>query len=279
MDMTEPVTTWHVGPDALRRWVDDFAGPATSASVEQHLLTCADCRAEVAELVPAAPLDSVWAGVLAEVETPRPSLAERLLRRLGMSSSDALVVASAVTMRVPWIAGMIAVLAFAVSSALYADTGGLALFLMAAPLIPIAGVAASYGPNADPAYEAVLVAPYSMIRLVLLRTTSVLVTSVPMAVVAGLFLPTSPSVAVAWLLPAAGFVAVVLTASTWVDSAHVATAVALGWVVTVAIAVQHGDPLVVLSPPALLGYATVAVVTGTVLTTRLLGSSPSWRLR
>ena len=78
-------------------------------------------------------------------------------------------------------------------------------------------VAVAYGPSSDPSYETVVAAPFAMVRLVLLRTLSVLVTSVPLVVVTGLVLPTSPIVAVAWLLPAAGFIAVVLTASNWVD--------------------------------------------------------------
>ena len=75
----------------------------------------------------------------------------------------------------------------------------------------------AYGPAADPSYEAVLTSPYPMVRLALLRTVSVLTTSVPLVIGAGLLLPTSTLVAVAWLLPAAGFIAVVLTASNWVE--------------------------------------------------------------
>lgn len=274
-----PTTAWHVDPDSLRRWVDGGTGSATSASVEQHVVGCAQCRADVADLVPAQPLHRVWDDVLEAVEAPRPGRAHRQLVGLGLSSSDAIVVSCAVTMRAAWLLGVVGVLAFTVVSAVFADEGGVALFLMAAPLIPIAGVAAAYGPTADPSYEAVLTAPYAMVRLVLLRTASVLVTSVPVVVVSGLLLPTSPAVAVAWLLPAAGFIVVVLTASNWVDPAHAASAVAVGWVAAVVWATRSGDPLVLLSPPALAGYLAVSVAAGGVLLTRLLGSTPSWRLR
>lgn len=270
---------WHVDQTSLRRWVDGLAGPIAGASVEQHVLHCAQCQSDVAALVPVEPLRPVWDNVLAEVESPRPGPAQRLLVKLGLSASDAIVVASAVTLRVAWLVGMVAVLAFTVFAAVFAEAGGIALFLMAAPLIPIAGVAAAYGPTADPSYEAVLAAPYAMVRLVLLRTASVLATSVPVVVVSGLLLPTSWAVAIAWLLPAAGFVVVVLTASNWVDPAYAASVVATGWVVAVAFAARAGDPLVLLSPPALVGYLAAVLVAGAVLLDRLVGETPSWRLR
>jgi hypothetical protein len=279
MGMTGAPGAWHVEDDTIRRWVDGSAGPLISVSVEQHLLHCARCRAEAAHHVPRHDLDLVWDDVLTAVEVPRPGAIERLLNRLGLSKADTMVVASAVTLRASWLVGTIAVLAFVVVAALLAEDGGLALFLVAAPLIPVAGVAAAYGPSWDPSYEAVLVAPYAMVRLVLLRTVSVLATSVPLVVVAGLFLPTSAVVAVAWLLPASGFIAVVLTASSWVDPAHAAVAVALAWVVAVAIADRTGDPLAVFDPSALAVYLTLLAVAGLTLVHRLHDTASSWRLR
>lgn len=279
--MSGPSSTgaWHVDDDALRGWVDGRSGPLVSVSVEAHLLRCPRCRAEVAGLVPEASVGPVWDRVLAEVEVPRPGRAEHLLKRLGLSPSDARVIASAVTLRTAWWFGVLGVLAFTVLAALLAHDGGVALFLVAAPLIPVAGVAVAYGPESDPSFEVVLAAPYAMVRLVMLRTAWVLATSVPLVVVAGLWLPTSPVVAVAWLLPAAGFVAVVLTSSTWVNPAHAATAVALAWVVVVALAVRSGDPLLVFAPAALVTYLAILTVAGLTLLYRILGAAPSWRLR
>jgi hypothetical protein len=256
-----------------------MAGPVMSVSVEQHVLQCAQCRAEVAGLVPATDLQPVWENVLAAVELPRPGLAERLLMRLGLSPSDSMVIASAVTLRVAWLTGMIGVLCFVVLGGLLAHQGGVALFLMAAPLLPVASVAAAYGPASDPSYEAVQVAPYAMIRLVLLRTVSVLVTSVPLVVVAGLLLPTSAIVAVAWLMPAIGFIAVVLTASAWVNPDHAATAVGIGWLAAVAWAIHAGNPFAVFDPAAIVVYTVLFAVAAMILLLQLLGRTPSWRLR
>ena len=69
-------TTWHVDDGALARWVDGTDGSIGGASVEQHLLSCEECRSRV----PAAPvLDAVWARVQDVVEVPRVSAMERLL--------------------------------------------------------------------------------------------------------------------------------------------------------------------------------------------------------
>ena len=279
--MSTPSRTWHADPDALRGWVEGDAGPLVSASVEQHVLRCAQCRADVARLTavaPPAPLDVVWQSVLTTVAQPRTTLTERWLNRLGVSSSDSLVVATTISMRGPWLAGVIGVLAFVVLAS-FLGSSGVGLFLLVAPLLPVVGVAAAYGPASDPSYEAVLAAPYSMFRLVLLRTAAVLCTTGPLAVAAGLMLPASPEVAVVWLLPALGFVAVVLLASSWTDPAYAATGIGVGWCAFVIWAGAVGDPLRVVSAPELLCYAALLVVGTAGLAQRLLTAVPSWRLR
>jgi hypothetical protein len=242
------------------------------------VLKCAHCRDQVAALVPES-IRPPWDDVLAAIEVPRPGLAQRLFVHLGLSESDSKVASSAPTLRVAWLLGTMGVLLFVVLTAVLAQEGGLGLFLMLAPLIPVTGVAAAYGPSSDPSYETVAAAPFAMVRLILLRTLSVLVTSVPLVVIAGLLMPSSPLVAVAWLLPAAGFIAVVLTASNWVDPAHAAVAVGVGWVAFVFWAVRIDDPLAVFAPMAIGAYLAILVCAVLALLYRLFGATPSWRLR
>ena len=272
------MTTWHASDATLREWVDGTAGALASASVEQHVEHCATCRATVADLVPAATIEPGWEPILAAVELPQPSLLERGLDRLGVRPSDTLVISTAPVLRTAWVAALIAMLSFALLASLAGGDGALVLFLAIAPLIPVAGVAIAYGPAADPSYETVLVTPYPMIRLVLLRTIAVLVTSVPLTIGAGLLLPVSSGTAVAWLLPAAGFIAAVLTASAWVDPEHAAVTIALGWVAAVAWATRTGDPLAVLGPLAMAGYLLMLAVGLAILARRALAAAPSWRL-
>jgi hypothetical protein len=270
---------WHADGEVLRRWVDGIADPAMGISIEQHVLHCATCRARVALVVPSESLQPTWDAVISTIETPTPSLAERLLTRVGVSPSDALVVASAATLRAAWFAAVTGLLAFAVLAATVGGSDSIAWFLFGAPLIPVAGVAAIYGPSSDPAYELAVAAPYVMFRLVLLRTAAVLATSVPLVVIAGLLLPTSPTVAVAWLLPATVFITAALTASIWVDPLHAASVIALAWSVVMVMVTRHGDPLVIFGSNALIAYLVVFAVAAAVLVQRLLGAAPSWRLR
>lgn len=278
--MTHPEATgaWHADPALLRAWVDGTAGALAGSSVEQHVASCGRCQAAVAPLVTPDLLAAVWADVLERVETPQPTRVERVLLRCGVAPADALVVASAATFRLAWTAAVIGVLGFTLLATVVGG-GGVALYLMAAPLIPVAGVAMVYGPAADPSYEAAVATPYAMIRLALLRTAAVLVTSVPLTVVAGLLLPPSTETALAWLLPAAGFTVAVLTASNWVDPEQAAVVLSLGWISAVGLAGWRGDPLLVLQPLALLGYAVLLIGSAGVLLHRLLADEPSWRLR
>ena len=269
---------WHVSSAALSDWVDGVAGSVVSMSVEQHVATCASCQATVAQRVPSATVAAEWEGVLEEIEKPPAPRTERLLVRLGVRPSDAVVMAAAGTLRTAWFTGMVAMLGFTMVAALLGRDGGVWLFLLVAPLIPVAGVAAVYGPSADPLFEAVQATPYSMIRLALLRTSWVLVTSVPATFAAGLLLPTSTLVTVGWLLPALGFVVAVVTASSWVDPDQAATAVAACWFVAVALAARSGSPADLFDPLALLIYVGLLVVAGGLLVQRLRVSVPSWRL-
>jgi Putative zinc-finger len=270
---------WHAEGAAIQRWVDGTAGPLLGASVEQHLLRCPDCRTQVAPRVEAPPLEAVWDRVLEAVEVPRAGVVQRLLRRLGADPSDALLVASAPMLRAAWLGGLTFALLFVAAAALATGDQGVGLFLLLAPLVPVAGVAASYGPSTDPTHDITVASPYPTLRLVLLRTAAVLATSAPLAVVVGALLPVPTAVAVAWLVPAGCFVAVVLTASTWVDPVPAGVAVALVWVVLAARALRAGAPLDLVDPTALAVHAAVAVAAVLVLLVRIHQPAAAWRLR
>src|SRR5215467_10103592 len=94
------------------------------------------------------------------------------------------------------------------------NANGTWLFLAVAPVVPCLVVASSYDPRLDPALEPELVTPYPALRLILLRTIAVLALALPAVLLFGLVVPGEAPFA--WLLPAVGFVAVVLAASTWV---------------------------------------------------------------
>jgi hypothetical protein len=255
--MSTPTGGWHADEDLLARYVRGDAGPVAAASLEQHLLRCDGCRGRIAAHVAVPPLEAVWERVRDRAQAGRPRRLERLLVRLGVPASDALLVATAPSLRTSWLVGLVVTLVFVGLGAAYGGDRGLALFLLVAPLVPVAGVAFAYGPDADPAHEAALAAPYPAVRLLLLRTAAVLSTSVPPVLAAGLLVPALSWTAVTWLLPALALTAALLAASTWVRPAVTAAALGAGWLVAVAATSRAADPAAVLAPALLLAYAAL----------------------
>ena len=230
------MTGWHIDDEMLRRYVTGTDLAAEGASVEQHVLACAQCRARVN--APAAGADlavidvaGVWDRTRDAVEVPRPSIFERLLRVAGLPAHDARLVAVASAFRGVWMVGAVAVLAFAALAAMIGHARGVWLFLSVAPIVPCLVVALSYDRRLDPALEPEMVTPYPAPRLVLLRTIAVLAVALPAVALFGLVVP--GRMPFAWLLPAVGFVAVVLAASTWVSPLNAAVTVSAAWLLTI----------------------------------------------
>lgn len=221
------MTTWHVDEQTLRHYVERTDSVAEGASVEQHLLSCADCRARVNGAATAFDLAAIWERTRDAVEIPLPSRFERVLRAAGLPAHEARLVAVASAFRGVWLVGVATVLAFAAFAAMVGHARGSWLFLAVAPIVPCLVVALSYDRRWDPALEPEMVTPYPALRLVLLRTITVLALALPAVLLFGLVVP-GPA-PFAWLLPAAGFVAVVLAASTWVSPLNAAIVVSAGW--------------------------------------------------
>ncbi len=246
----QPRSEWHLDDAQLRAYAAgalDFAG---EASVEAHLLACANCRGVVAPLVHAARVDTVWANVVDELDAPRQTLLERVLVRFGVAEGTARLLAATPSLRTSWFAAVAVALFFALVAAHSAPHGTL-IFLLVAPVLPVAGVAAAYGRHADPAYDVGLAAPYSSFRLVLLRSTAVLVTTAALAAATAALLPAGAWLAAAWLLPALALTSATLALSMRFDAVWSAGVVATAWVVVV------GGRVPVLGADA--GYAAFGV--------------------
>ena len=256
------MTGWHLDDDALRRYVGRADSLAEGASAEQHLLSCEPCRARVnaaASVTELSVIDlaMVWDRTRDAIEVPRPSLFERMLRGVGLPAYEARLVAVASAFRGVWLTGAAAVLAFAALAAAMGHARGLWLFLAVAPVVPCLVVAASYDPWMDPALEPELVTPYPALRLILLRTIAVLALALPAVLLFGLVVP--GETAFAWLLPAVGFVAVVLAASTWVSPLRAAIAVSSAWLALVSLlATRPGSPDAIIQGRAQAGFLVLA---------------------
>jgi hypothetical protein len=252
------MTGWHLDEGMLRRYAGRADSLAEGASAEQHLLSCARCRARVSAAAGVIDLAAVWDRTRDAIEAPRPSVLERLLRGAGLPAHEARLVAVASAFRGAWLAGAAAVLGFAALAAAAGHDRGLWLFLAVAPVVPCLVVASSYDPWLDPALEPELITPYPALRLILLRTIAVLALALPAVLLLGLFIPGQAPFA--WLLPATGFVAVVLAASTWISPLNAAITVSSAWLMTVWLVAAHsGSPDAVLQARAQAGFLAVAV--------------------
>ena len=252
--------TWHLDEATLGAYAGGQPLTVVGASVEAHLVDCPSCRSRLGEVMSHEVVDQAWHAIRAHVEAPRHGLGERLIRRLGVSTEAARLLVAVPAFRGAWLLGLFVVTIFAGLAALFAGDYGLTLFLIVAPLAPVAGVAASFGGDADPCHELVTVTPHSALRLLLLRTAGVLATSLPVTLVAGLALPGPAWVGVAWLTPAAAGVTLTLLLAPAFGPTVPAATMAACWSTAVVVAFRLSDPIEVVEPVMQLVFAVLTLV-------------------
>lgn len=259
-------TTWHVPAELVDAWVTGKVGPTVAASVEQHLTVCPACRSAVIAPVvadAALDLDRVWSRIADQVEAAPTPPVGRLMTRLGMRPSDALLLGAASAFTASWVAAIATIVALTFTMAVVRPSSAVAVYLVLAPLVPMAGVAAAYGREVDPIHELGVASPYPQLRLLLLRTAAVLVLSLPVTVVAGLAL--DPWwVAVAWLMPGLALVALLLVATAWCLPGVAAGVVGVLWA-AIAVTAYRFDKVLVLVGETGLGVSAVTLVAGVVV--------------
>jgi hypothetical protein len=242
MAMTTRTQDWHADPALLSSYLAGALDAVTGASVEQHVNRCQTCRTAVASLLEPQLMERTWAGIRDAVECPPLPSVLRLARRLGLPESTAVLLAAAASLRGAWLVGAFLSLSFATLAAYVSDGTALAPFLLVAPLAPVLGVAAAYGPRQDPLEALVATAPYGRTKLILLRTTAVLVSVLPVTALLGLAVPGPPWLAAAWLGPALALVPVLLALAGFVGPRAAATVVSLGWSGVVLASTRGVDP-------------------------------------
>ncbi|MBW3663403.1 MAG: zf-HC2 domain-containing protein [Actinobacteria bacterium] len=262
---------WHADQESLARYAREEADDTTAYSVEAHVLACADCRADLAGLRPADQrLERMWHRIEAGLDAPVPSPVERFLLAVGVRDHVARLLAATPSLHLSWLLGVAVALGFAVLTAHARPATSASLpFLLLAPLVPVAGVAAAYGPGVDPTYEIGVAAPLRGTRLLLLRALAVLTSSLALAGLAAMALPQLDSTAVAWLLPALGLTSITVAVATLVDPLRAAVAVALVWV-TVVLTLERlaATRLAAFDAEGQYAFLIMTVVAGTVLLVR-----------
>lgn len=257
--------TWHVRPDLLERYARGDAEATQAYSVEAHLPSCEHCRGQIAALVDAGRLERVWDDIEEHLDAPRRGPVEAGLIRVGVPDHVARLLGATPALRLSWLLACALVLVFAAWGA-SRRTEGLVVFLALAPLLPIAGIAAAYGPDLDPTYEIGLAAPMHSLRLLLIRALAVLVTTTATTAVASLALPGLHWSAAAWLAPSLGLTLTSLALATRLAAPAACGSVAVVWLLSVAIGGRVTDePLLVFGLAGQLTCMLVAAIAAAVL--------------
>jgi hypothetical protein len=234
----------HLERDWLERYARGELDQPRAFSVEAHLPACEACRSAIASVVDAGRIAHTWDAIDLAIDAPARSPVERLLVRASVSERTARLLAVTPSLRPSWLAAIAVVLGLAVLIAGVRGAEGVMLFLLVAPLMPLAGVAAAYGPLVDPAYELTLAAPLSSLRLLVLRTVAVVAVSALLALAGALALPGLDWTAAAWLLPSLGLTLAALGMATALGPVPAGSLVAVTWVFVVVGAWRtSGDPL------------------------------------
>ena len=210
--------------------------------VEQHLPTCADCRADLALWQAAA---SEITAADQSVSAPR-DLAGRALKRVRAQQAStpsilaklrraALLLRSQIPLvqREIWPASA-AVTGVGFAAALVAEQSGFVFAL--APMIAAACVSLIFGPENDPAFELALSTPTSPRQVLLARLALVFGYNLVLVLIATLgLLPVVDEplfgALLAWLAPMTFLSMAALLLSLWVGSSNAISATYLAWLV------------------------------------------------
>jgi len=266
--MAMTTTNWHADPELLAAYVAGSLDAIGGASVEQHLVRCAECRAAITPHVDRVTRERAWSGIRDAVQSPPQPLAVRMARRLGLSEPASILLAATASLRTAWLAGAFVALGFATVAVALSGKDLIAPFLLVAPMVPVLGVAAAYGPYDDPLESLVATAPYGRSRLIMVRTLAVLVSVLPITALLGLLLPGRLWLAAAWLGPALTLIPVLLALSSFVGPRIGVAVVAIAWSGMVLLSVRDLPATWPVEASQQLAYLVLAVVSGVVLAVR-----------
>jgi hypothetical protein len=221
--------SWHVDGPLLTEYLDGRLPEAPAASVESHVMGCAACREQLARADAAPSHEATWHRLADAVDDAPVSRLEAALEAV-LPSWVVRLIAAAPSLRRSWWAAGIGLLGFALlASHLGTGVMGTALFVVAAPLLPLAGVALAYAAGDDLVGEVARTTPYPRFRVLLLRTGAVTATTLPVAALLALALPVGVRPATLWLAPALALCALALAFAARFDTRRVAAVLTALW--------------------------------------------------
>ena len=228
-------STWHAPPAVLARFVHDPAAidAATAASIETHLVACAECRAGLAARSDPAVAAASWDAVADRIDRPRASVFERMLQLVGVHSGPARLAAATPGLRLSGVTAVVGLTAVAVAAARHADAHG--PFLAVAPLVPLAAVALTFAAATDPGGEAGIATAVHGAGLALRRAVAVLVLAFAVLGIGALALPGLGAAPLGWVLPATALAIGSLALGTWVRLELAVAGLAGAWLTTIGV--------------------------------------------
>ncbi|GAA0237907.1 anti-sigma factor family protein [Cryptosporangium japonicum] len=240
--------SWHVGDPDLAAYADGSLPAPGVWSVEAHLAACEGCR----ERLTFDAVDAGWERLDAELDAPRPGLVERALSFGGVPATTARLLTATPALRGSWLVSVTLTLLLAAVLAHYAQP---LVFLALTPLLPVLGVAVSFGPGIDPTHEVTVVAPYSTFRLLLLRCATVLAANTLLTAAASLALAEYGVRIAGWFLPSLALTILTLLITPRLGAVPAATVVGLGWL-SLVLGTRHSTSLL---PYTAAGQVAMAV--------------------
>jgi hypothetical protein len=258
--------TWHADRDLLTGYARGRLGRAQASSVEAHLIACAACRAELTPMADVDRLERNLAAIVTAVDQPVRGWPERFLVSCGVSDRHARLAAVVPGARDPWLTAVAVVLVLAAVWATFGEsTRNTYLFLVSAPLLAVAAVAAVFATRDDPAREVIVATPMAGLELLLARWASVVVPAFAVTALLAVAVPDVGWIAMAWLLPSVCMATVTMTLASWLPVRGVAAAVSGVWIAAAVWNARGTAPTELIERFAAFrpaGQAALAIVTG-----------------
>jgi signal transduction histidine kinase len=197
----------------------------------------------------------------------REPVIDRALIRVGIRNDVARIIAATPAARSSWLLAILGVALF-VAWGDRLDPHVVTSIAALAPIAPIVGIAAVYGPWSDPMFDVTQASPASGFRILLLRSTAVLVAASLFVSSIAVVAPEIGIDAVAWLLPSLALCTATVMLSTFIPIARAGVLVGAGWL-ALAIAVTASGPAdAVFQGSAQVGFCLLTIGASLVLVRR-----------
>jgi hypothetical protein len=276
---------WHAGEGLLTGYATGTIEPVAVWSVEAHLTGCARCRSVLSAQVDPQRLARNRSVLLVRAAVGEGGWVRRVLRRCGAPDHVLGLVAATPSLRRSWLLSMIGVLAVVAGEAAAVRYGwiaasgsgrvagplapaALAPFLLVAPLLVLAGVAAAFLPMFDPAHRLAVAAPFPGLTLLLARAVSVLVAALVPVTGAAFIVPGPGWLPVALLLPSLALCALTLAAATVMDPRGAAVTAGASWALPALLLAASHVPLLIVQRNAQFACAAVLCASAVVVLAR-----------